>query len=113
MNKTVIVDYEAGNLRSVANMLNYLKDLGVTTLYMLPFADSPMEDSGFDVKNPTDIRKDLGGREQFESFIKKAKEQFEAINKGKVHTYNGPKAEWQGNKYLIANDKVLIPKFEI
>ena len=61
--------------KDAENMLSYLKDLGVTTLYMLPFADSPMEDAGFDVKNPTDIRKDLGGKEQFELFIKKAKEQ--------------------------------------
>lgn len=31
-------------------MLDYLQDLGVTTLYLLPFVDSPMEDAGFDVK---------------------------------------------------------------
>ena len=57
-----------------ALMLDYLKELGVTTLYLLPFVDSPMEDSGFDVKNPRDVRDDLGGMEQFENFIKTAKE---------------------------------------
>ena len=51
-------------------MLDYLQELGVTTLYLLPFVDSPMEDSGFDVKNPRDVRDDLGGMEQFENFIK-------------------------------------------
>ena len=31
-------------------MFDYLEDLGVTTLYIFPFADSPMADAGFDVK---------------------------------------------------------------
>ena len=70
-----VTNGKPNQFKDTENMLEYLKDLGVTTLYMLPFADSPMEDSGFDVKNPTDIRKDLGGKEQFETFIKKAKEQ--------------------------------------
>ena len=61
--------------KDTINMLPYLKDLGVTTLYMLPFADSPMEDAGFDVKNPQNVRQDLGGKTQFEEFIKEAKAQ--------------------------------------
>ena len=46
-------------------MLDYLKNLGVTTIYILPFADSPMKDSGFDVRNPRDVRADLGGMTEF------------------------------------------------
>ncbi len=61
--------------KDTIKMLPYLKDLGVTTLYMLPFADSPMEDAGFDVKNPQNVRQDLGGKTQFEEFIKEAKAQ--------------------------------------
>ena len=49
-------------------MLDYLKDLGVTTIYILPFADSPMDDAGFDVKNPQNIRADLGGSNEFKEF---------------------------------------------
>lgn len=55
-------------------LIDYLHELGVTTLYLLPFVDSPMEDSGFDVKNPHDVRRELGGMSQFENFIKAAKE---------------------------------------
>ena len=80
--------------KDTENMLEYLKDLGVTTLYMLPFSDSPMEDSGFDVKNPTDIRKDLGGKEQFESFIKKAKEQGYKIKADLVLNHLSEQHEW-------------------
>ncbi len=56
-------------------MLDYLKDLGVTTLYMLPFAESPMNDAGFDVKNPKNVRKELGGLEEFNTFVKAAKKE--------------------------------------
>ena len=55
-------------------MLDYLKDLGVTTIYILPFADSPMKDSGFDVRNPRDIRADLGGMKEFKEFVTAARE---------------------------------------
>lgn len=54
-------------------MLDYLKTLGVTTLYILPFADSPMGDSGFDVRNPRNIRSDLGGMFEFQQFASAAR----------------------------------------
>lgn len=56
-------------------MLDYLSDLGVTTLHILPFADSPMNDAGFDVKNPKNVRADLGGMPQFKTFIVEAKKE--------------------------------------
>ena len=48
--------------KDTIKMLPYLKDLGVTTLYMLPFADSPIEDAGLDVNNPQNVVRDLGGK---------------------------------------------------
>lgn len=75
-------------------MLDYLKELGVTTLYLLPFVDSPMEDSGFDVKNPQDVRDDLGGMEQFENFIKSAKEKGFKIKSDLVLNHLSDKHEW-------------------
>ena len=66
----VIRKNKNNTFEDTALMLDYLKELGVTTLYLLPFIDSPMEDSGFDVKNPQDVRQELGGMKQFENFIK-------------------------------------------
>ncbi len=54
-------------------MLDYLKELGVTTIYILPFADSPMKDAGFDVRNPRNVRKDLGGMTEFKEFLTAAR----------------------------------------
>ena len=63
----------SNTFKDAEQMFGYLKDLGVTTLYMLPFADSPMQDAGFDVKDPRDVRKELGGMEEFKQFISQAK----------------------------------------
>lgn len=63
----------SNTFKDTEQMFGYLKDLGVTTLYMLPFADSPMQDAGFDVKDPRDVRKELGGMEEFKQFISQAK----------------------------------------
>lgn len=80
--------------KDTIKMLSYLKDLGVTTLYMLPFADSPMEDAGFDVKNPQNVRQDLGGKTQFEEFIKEAKAQGFNIKADLVLNHFSDQHEW-------------------
>lgn len=80
--------------KDTIKMLPYLKDLGVTTLYMLPFADSPMEDAGFDVKNPQNVRQDLGGKTQFEEFIKEAKAQGFNIKADLVLNHFSDQHEW-------------------
>ena len=95
-------------------MLDYLQELGVTTLYLLPFVDSPMEDSGFDVKNPQAVRRELGGMAQFENFIKSAKEKGFKIKSDLVLNHLSDKHEWftnlqRGNleylDYFIWSDK--------
>lgn len=80
--------------KDTTKMLDYLKTLGVTTIYMLPFADSPMEDSGFDVKNPQNVRKDLGGKPQFEAFIKEAKTKGFNIKADLVLNHFSDQHEW-------------------
>jgi maltose alpha-D-glucosyltransferase / alpha-amylase len=41
--------------------LDYLQDLGVNCLWLLPVLDSPMRDAGFDISNYRKIRKELSG----------------------------------------------------
>ena len=80
--------------KDTADMFDYLSDLGVTTLYLLPFADSPMSDAGFDVKNPQNIRKDLGGTPQFKEFIKEAKANGFKIKSDLVLNHFSDQHEW-------------------
>ncbi len=89
-----ITPEKPNQFKDTIGMLDYLKELGITTIYMLPFADSPMEDSGFDVKNPQNVRKDLGGKVQFEQFIKAAKEKGFNIKADLVLNHFSDQHEW-------------------
>lgn len=111
----VISNKEKNSFKDTALMLDYLEELGVTTLYMLPFADSPMKDAGFDVKDPQNIRKDLGGLVEFNDFIKKAKARGFKIKADLVLNHFSDSHEWfqnliQGNEnyleYFIYRDKM-------
>lgn len=115
----VIQKDKNNKFEDTALMLDYLQELGVTTLYLLPFVDSPMEDSGFDVKNPQDVRSDLGGMKQFESFIKAAKEKGFKIKSDLVLNHLSDKHEWfkkiqEGDltylDYFIWSDKKPVYK---
>ena len=75
-------------------MLDYLKDLGVTTIYILPFADSPMGDAGFDIRNPRNVRADLGGLEEFKEFITAAREKGFKIKADLVLNHFSDQHEW-------------------
>lgn len=93
----VVQNNKDNTFNNTVEMLGYLKDLGVTTLYLLPFVDSPMEDAGFDVKNPQDVRRELGGMKQFEHFIKTAKDKGFNIKADLVLNHLSDKHEWFKN----------------
>ncbi len=80
--------------KTLIGMLDYLKDLGVTTIYILPFADSPMNDSGFDVRNPQNIRQDLGGMEEFSQFMAAAREKGFKIKADLILNHFSDQHEW-------------------
>ncbi len=87
-------DMKPNTFKQTKKMLKYLKDLGITTIYMLPFADSPMGDAGFDVKNPRDVRKDLGGMTEFLDFISEANKQDFKIKADLVLNHFSEKHQW-------------------
>ena len=56
---SLYVDLFNKNFKGLADKLDYLQDLGVSCLWLLPILDSPMKDAGFDIKDYQRIRKDL------------------------------------------------------
>lgn len=60
---SVYVNLYAGNFDGLTGKLDYLRGLGVNTLWLLPILDSPMRDAGFDIRNYDLIRHDLLGLE--------------------------------------------------
>src|SRR3954467_15488156 len=49
-----------GDLKGLALKLDYLADLGVTALWLLPHYPSPGRDDGYDIADYTDIHPDIG-----------------------------------------------------
>lgn len=47
------------NLQGLIDRLDYLQQLGVTLLWLLPILDSPLQDGGFDIRNYNSIRREL------------------------------------------------------
>ncbi len=90
----VISDDKDNTFKDTALMFDYLEDLGVTTLYMLPFADSPMADAGFDVKNPRKVRENLGGMAEFKRFANEAKKRGFKIKADLVLNHLSDEHEW-------------------
>lgn len=85
---------QPNTFKDTIGMLDYLKDLGVTTIYILPFVDSPMCDAGFDIRNPRNVRADLGGLEEFKQFITTAREKGFKIKADLVLNHFSDQHEW-------------------
>jgi maltose alpha-D-glucosyltransferase/alpha-amylase len=61
-----------GDFQGLIQRLDYLEDLGVNTLWLLPFFPSPLRDDGFDVTDHLDVHPDYGNLADFKLFLKEA-----------------------------------------
>jgi maltose alpha-D-glucosyltransferase/alpha-amylase len=61
-----------GDFRGLAEKLDYLKDLGVNALWLLPFYPSPLKDDGYDIADYTDIHPSYGTMADFKHFLREA-----------------------------------------
>jgi maltose alpha-D-glucosyltransferase / alpha-amylase len=61
-----------GDFRGLAQKLDYLQDLGVTTLWLLPFYPSPLRDDGYDIADYTDVHPAYGTLRDFRAFLREA-----------------------------------------
>ena len=61
-----------GDFGGLAAKLDYLQELGVNTLWLLPFYPSPMRDDGYDIADYRDVYRDYGSFEDFKSFVTEA-----------------------------------------
>jgi len=61
-----------GDLKGLTMKLDYLADLGVTALWILPHYPSPGRDDGYDIADYTDIHPDIGTLEDFDELIEQA-----------------------------------------
>jgi maltose alpha-D-glucosyltransferase/alpha-amylase len=61
-----------GDFRGLTSKLDYVKDLGVNTLWLLPFYPSPQRDDGYDVSDYLNVHPQYGTRQDFRHFMREA-----------------------------------------
>jgi maltose alpha-D-glucosyltransferase/alpha-amylase len=61
-----------GDFRGLTQKLDYLQDLGVTALWLLPFCPSPLRDDGYDIADYTSIHPTYGTLRDFRTFLREA-----------------------------------------
>ena len=61
-----------GDLPGVTARLDYLKDLGINTLWLLPITDSPLRDDGYDVSDHYSLYPPYGTLQDFQALVKAA-----------------------------------------
>src|SRR5690554_4458968 len=63
-----------GDFKGLTGKMDYLSDLGVTCIWLLPFYTSPNRDNGYDVKDYYSVDNRFGTLEDFSGFVAAARE---------------------------------------
>ena len=58
-----------GDFQGLISKLDYLQDLGVTCIWVLPFFPSPLRDDGYDISSYTDVNPSYGTINDFKQFL--------------------------------------------
>jgi maltose alpha-D-glucosyltransferase/alpha-amylase len=58
-----------GDFPGLMSKLDYLQELGVTCLWLLPFFPSPLRDDGYDIANYVDVNPSYGTLADFKAFL--------------------------------------------
>ncbi len=61
-----------GDFLGLTEKLDYLEDLGITALWLLPFYPSPLKDDGYDISDYTSIQPVYGNMHDFRIFMDEA-----------------------------------------
>src|SRR5437879_6652685 len=61
-----------GDFRGLIEKLDYIQDLGVSAIWLLPFYPSPLKDDGYDVADYHNVHPQYGTRGDFRTFVREA-----------------------------------------
>ena len=61
-----------GDFEGLTRKLDYLQDLGVTALWLLPFYPSPLRDDGYDIADYKNVHAAYGRMADFKVFVREA-----------------------------------------
>jgi maltose alpha-D-glucosyltransferase / alpha-amylase len=61
-----------GDFKGVTAKLDYVKELGVNTIWLMPFYPSPLRDDGYDISDYTDVHPQYGTLDDFRELLHQA-----------------------------------------
>ena len=61
-----------GDFKGLTQRLEYIRDLGVTAIWVMPFYPSPQRDDGYDISEYKNVHPDYGTKRDFRAFVRKA-----------------------------------------
>ncbi len=67
-------DDGVGDFPGLIQKLDYLQELGVTALWVLPFFPSPLRDDGYDIADYHGVHPSYGTRKAVRQFVREAHE---------------------------------------
>lgn len=107
------VDWAGGNLKGLTNKIGYLKELGISTIWISPvFKQVAFENSyhGYGIQNYLEVDPHFGTKEDLKELVAKAHSEGIYVildiilnHSGNVFSYkvNGSGLRWNGGKYEV------------
>ena len=83
-----------GDLNGITEKLDYLKNLGITLIWVCPIFKSPMDDNGYDISDYYDVNPEFGTKEDLERLIKEAEKREIKIILDLVINHTSDEHEW-------------------
>lgn len=83
-----------GDLNGIIEKLDYLKNLGITMIWLCPIFKSPMVDNGYDISDYLSISEDFGTMDDLKTLIDEAKQRDIKIILDLVLNHTSDEHEW-------------------
>ena len=58
-----------GDFQGLAQKLDYVQELGVNAIWLMPFFPSPLRDDGYDISDYRSVHPNYGTLEDFKTFL--------------------------------------------
>ena len=83
-----------GDLNGITAKLDYLKELGITLIWVCPIFKSPMDDNGYDISDYYDVNPEFGTKEDLEKLIVEAEKRGIKVILDLVINHTSDEHEW-------------------
>src|SRR2546422_1844130 len=96
-----------GDFRGLIDKLDYLQELGINVIWLLPFYPSPLRDDGYDIADYFDVNPNYGTLDDFRAFLDAAHQRGLRVITELVINHTSDQNQWfQQSRRAVAADGV-------